>query len=52
MFAQNIVEEVADLTGDLAGLRLGYRSAASGYIYHPALPHLPVPPEPVPVLHQ
>ena len=52
MFAQNTAEKVADLTGDLSGLRLGHRSAASGYIYHPALLHLPVPPEPVPVLHQ
>ena len=44
---QNIAEEVADLTGDLSGLRLGHRSAESGYIYHPASLHLPVPPEPV-----
>ena len=52
MFAQNTAEEVSGLTGDLSGLRLGHRSAASGYISHPALPHWPVPPEPVPVLHQ
>ena len=29
---QNTVEEVADLAGDLAGLQLGYKSAASEHI--------------------